>query len=163
SPEPAAPPDRHAPSTLIGREAEWQALIRAWDQASRGQAAMMMLIGEAGIGKTRLGEELAHWADRQGISVAAAHCYPAAGRLTYAPVLEWLRAAPFKDALRTLPDAWRSELALLLPELEVERLSSAAQRARTEPLQRQRLFEAMARTTFGASQPLLLVIDDLHW
>src|SRR5258708_3482156 len=137
-PDPAAQPDRRAASTLIGREAEWQALMRAWAQASRGQAAMVMLIGEAGIGKTRLAGELARWADRQGISVATAHCYTAEGRLTYAPALEWLRTALFKDALRTLPDAWRSELALFLPDLQVERPSSAG-------------------------QPLLLVIDDLHW
>src|SRR5258708_29439643 len=162
-PDPAAQPDRRAASTLIGREAEWQALMRAWAQASRGQAAMVMLIGEAGIGKTRLAGELARWADRQGISVATAHCYTAEGRLTYAPALEWLRTALFKEALRTLPDAWRSELALFLPELQVERPSSAGQPVRTRPLQRQRLFEAMARPRPGASQPLLLVIDDLHW
>jgi predicted ATPase/transcriptional regulator with XRE-family HTH domain len=152
-----------AASALIGRETEWQTLIRSWARTSRGQAAMVMLIGEAGIGKTRLIEDLARWADRQGISVATAHCYTAEGRLTYAPVLEWLRSALFKDALWSLPDAWRSELALLLPELQVERPSSAGQQVRAEPLQRQRLFEAMARTILGASQPLLLVIDDLHW
>jgi predicted ATPase/transcriptional regulator with XRE-family HTH domain len=152
-----------AASALIGRGAEWQTLIRAWAQASRGRAAMVMLSGEAGIGKTRLAEELVRWADRQGISVATAHCYTAEGRLTYAPVLEWLRTALFKDALRTLPDAWHSALALLLPELQAERPSSAGQQVRTEPLPRQRLFEAMARTILGVSQPLLLVIDDLHW
>lgn len=170
-PEPGAEPDaetrqRHermkavTTSDLIGRDAEWQTLIRAWDQASRGQAAMILLVGEAGIGKTRLAEDLARWAERQGISVATAHCYTAEGRLTYSPVLEWLRAAPFTDALRTLPDAWRSELALLLPELQVERTAPPSQEA---PLQRQRVFEAMARTMLGASRPLLLVIDDLHW
>jgi predicted ATPase/transcriptional regulator with XRE-family HTH domain len=163
-PIPRAPlPDRRVDSALIGREAEWQTLMGAWAKASRGQAAMVMLSGEAGIGKTRLTEELAHWAGRQGSSVATARCYTAEGRLTYAPVLEWLRTAPFNDALRTLPDAWRSELALLLPELEIERPSSASQQVRTEPLQRQRLFEAMARTVLGASHPLLLVIDDLQW
>jgi transcriptional regulator with AAA-type ATPase domain len=98
-PHPATQPDRNAPSTLIGRQAEWQALMHAWTRTSRDQPAMVMLIGEAGIGKTRLAEELAHWADLQGISVANSHCYTAEGRLTYAPVLEWLRTAPFKDAL----------------------------------------------------------------
>jgi DNA-binding SARP family transcriptional activator/predicted ATPase len=162
-PRPAAQPDRRPASTLIGRDAEWQSLMRNWAKASRGQAAMVLIIGEAGIGKTRLAEELAHWADRQGMSVASAHCYTAEGRLTYAPALEWLRAAPCKEALQTLPDAWRSELAFLLPELQVGRPSSASQQVRAEPLQRQRLFEAMARTMLGASQPLLLLIDDLHW
>jgi predicted ATPase/transcriptional regulator with XRE-family HTH domain len=152
-----------AASALIGREAEWQTLMRAWTQASRGRAAMVMLSGEAGIGKTRLAEELVRWADRQGIGVAIAHCYTAEGRLTYAPVLEWLRTAPVIHALRTLPNAWRLELALLLPELRAERPLSAGQQTSAEPLQRQRLFEAMARTILGASQPLLLVIDDLHW
>ena len=124
---------------------------------------MVMFIGEAGIGKTRLAEEVVRWADRQGVSVATAHCYTAEGRLTYAPILEWLRTPLFKDSMRTLPDAWRSELTFLLPELQVEEPSTLCQRVRTEPLQRQRLFEAMARAILGAAQPLLLVIDDLHW
>jgi DNA-binding SARP family transcriptional activator/predicted ATPase len=161
-PHRAAQSARRPTSTLIGREAEWQSLIRAWSRASRGQAAMVMLIGEAGIGKTRLAEEFVGWADRQGVSVATAHCYTAEGRLTYAPVLEWLRTSPFTDSMRTLPEPWRLELALLLPELQVDQ-SSAGQGVRAEPLQRQRLFEAMARTILRAAQPLLLVIDDLHW
>jgi predicted ATPase/transcriptional regulator with XRE-family HTH domain len=151
-----------AASALIGRDAEWQTLMRAWAEASRGRAVMAMLSGEAGIGKTRLAEELVRWADGQGISVATAHCYTAEGRLTYAPLLEWLRTAPVTHALRTLPNPWYAELALLLPELRAER-PSAGQHTSAEPLQRQRLFEAMARTMLGASPPLLLVIDDLHW
>ena len=162
-PRQAALRQRLPASTLIGREAEWQSLMRTWSRASRGQAAMVVFIGEAGIGKTRLAEEFVRWADRQGVSVATAHCYTAEGRLTYAPILEWLRTPLFKDSMGTLPDAWRSELTFLLPELQVEEPSTLYQRVRTEPLQRQRLFEAMARAILGAAQPLLLVIDDLHW
>jgi predicted ATPase len=162
-PHRAAPQERLPASSLIGRDIEWHSLMRVWNRASSGQTTMVIFSGEAGIGKTRLAEELARWADRQGMSVATAHCYTAEGRLTYAPVLEWLRAAPLKDSMRTLPDAWRSELALLLPELQVEMPSTPYQQGRTESLQRQRLFEAMARAILGAAQPLLLVIEDLHW
>jgi len=76
-----------------------------------------MLCGEAGIGKTRLVEDLLQWTARQGITSANARCYAAEGDLAYAPVTTWLRALP------TLPleDVWLAEVARLLPEVLAQR------------------------------------------
>ena len=59
------------PSPLIGRQPEWDRLQAAWRQAMRGQAYMLLVSGEAGIGKSRLAEELMIWASQQGIGLAA--------------------------------------------------------------------------------------------
>ena len=57
---------------LVGRTAEWAQLQAAWRSAAEGRPQMALLVGEAGIGKTRLAEELAVWATRQGILTASA-------------------------------------------------------------------------------------------
>ena len=85
-PSPAAPATT-AFSPLVGREREWAQMLRAWRAVAAGGAPhVVMLRGEAGIGKTRLAEELLQWAARQGIASASARCYAAEGELAYAPV-----------------------------------------------------------------------------
>ncbi len=145
-------------SPLVGRKDEWVQLQTAWRRSARGPR-FALLLGEAGIGKTRLVEELLHWAERQGIECAYARCYAAEGELAYAPVTALLRARP----LPPLDDVWLSEVARLLPEVLSERPGLPEPRPMTERWQRQRLFEALARAALGDGQPLLLVIDDLHW
>ncbi len=103
-------------SPLVGREEEWAELQTAWRRSARGPR-FALLLGEAGIGKTRLVEEMLHWAERQGIACAYARCYAAEGELAYAPVMALLRARP----LPALDDVWLSEVARLLPELLAER------------------------------------------
>ena len=145
-------------SPLVGRETEWAGLRRAWRRSARGPRFALVL-GEAGIGKTRLVEELLHWAQRRGIECAYARCYAAEGELAYAPVSVLLRARP----LPALDDVWLSEVARLLPEVLGERPDLPAPQPMTERWQRLRLFEALARAVLREGQPTLLVIDDLHW
>lgn len=143
---------------LVGRSLEWACLQKTWRAAAQGRAHMALLTGEAGIGKTRLAEELLSWVDRQSFSVSSTHCYAAEGTLAYAPVLTWLR-----DRLTThLEPVWLAEVARLAPEL-----ADHAPGPLTESWQRQRFREALARAVLGpdlgASLPLLLLIEDLHW
>lgn len=142
---------------LVSRFAEWQAIQSFWKTAASGKPRLLLICGEAGIGKTRLAEELTGWTARQGIRTAVAHCYASEGALPYAPVVAWLRA--FR--LPPLEKAWLMELSRLLPEL----LESSAPPPPplTEAWQRLRLFEAMARATLGARQKTLLLIEDLQW
>ncbi len=145
---------------LVGREREWALMLRAWRAAAAGGAPHVMLLrGEAGIGKTRLAEELQQWALRQGIACAVARCYAAEGQLAYAPVATWLRAQP----LPPLEDVWLAEVARLLPEILIGRPDLPRPGALTEAWQRERLFNALARAILGLRQPLLLVMDDLQW
>ena len=83
---------RGARAPLIGRAQEWAHLQTAWQRSQRGHPHVVVLSGEAGIGKTRLAEEMEAWVSRQGIATAIARCYAAEGRLVYAPIVTWLRA-----------------------------------------------------------------------
>jgi predicted ATPase len=79
---------------LIGRQREWQTLLAAWHRAAGGEPGCVILSGDAGVGKTRLAEELLRWAGRQGVTVAAARGYAVEGALAYAPVVAWLSFPP---------------------------------------------------------------------
>lgn len=161
--------EQPAPLPLIGRQAEWLQLVAAWRAAAAGKPQMMLVTGEAGIGKTRLTEELLAWAARQGGTTAAARCYPEASgsALAYAAVAEWLRSPSLQPHLAALEDALLVEVARLHPLLLNRHPHLAPPGPLTEPWQRTRLFTALAHAVLSparaAATPLLLFIDDLHW
>ena len=148
---------------LVGRQTEWQALQSAWRRATDGQAHLFLITGEAGIGKSRLAEELFAWVTSQGFASAYTRSYGTEGRLSLAPATEWLRSKAIRPHLAKLDPVWLTEIARLLPEL----LREHAGLARPEPIseygRRQLFFEALARGILSRSQPLLLWIDDLQW
>jgi DNA-binding SARP family transcriptional activator len=148
---------------LIGRKIEWGCLLEKWRYTDSGNPGMLLLIGEAGIGKTRLLEEFRDWAYRQGISTAYSRCYSFQGRLAYVPAVAWLRCPVFKEKRHRLEDVWLSEIARLLPELSQEYPHLPRPEPIKESWQQMRLFEALARAVFSAPQPVLLFLDDLHW
>jgi hypothetical protein len=152
-----------AQTPFVGRQIEWQVLQATWRTSQCGRAQVALIAGEAGIGKTRLAEELLRWAANQGIIIAHARSYAAEGRLAYAPLIEWLRTPAFKARLAALDVADLTELARLLPELLRERPHVPPPNPVTEIWQRHHLFEALARAILAANQPLLLVLDDLQW
>ena len=147
---------------LVGRTLEWARLQQVWKTVRRGQTHFVNVVGEAGIGKTRLADALIDWVRQQGISIARSHIY-AAGSPAYAPVTEWLRADVFAIARRDLADIWRSEVTRLLPELLIERPDLPQPEPLAERWQLQRFFEALARMVMSANHPLLLVLDDIQW
>lgn len=160
--QPAIAPLRTA-APLVGRQSAWEVLQAAWQQAQRGQSRLLLVAGEAGIGKTRLAEEFLDWAARQGVVTVAAHCYAAGGRFALAPVQEWLRAPIFQKNRQAVDAVWRSEASRLLPELLTEQSGLATPPALAEHWQRQRLFEALARLTLHGQSSLLLLLDDIQW
>lgn len=157
----AEAPPLHLP--LVGRQAEWARLVAAWRAAAAGRPQMILLSGEAGIGKTRLAEELVAWAGRQGATTATARGYPEGGALAYAPVVEWLSDAALRPRLAALDDVWLVEVGRLLPALLAERPRLAPPGLLTEAWQRTRLYEALARAVLGSGDPLALLLDDLQW
>jgi predicted ATPase len=162
-----APKGTSAPATraspLVGRRDEWELLLGAWRRAAEAQSLLAVVGGEAGIGKSRVCEELRAWVEDQGIAAPAARCYSAAGGLAYAPVVELLRSPPFGARLRRLGDAWLVELARLLPELRDERPELGPSPPLTDNWQRTRLLDALTHAVLAEGGPLLLTIDDLQW
>jgi DNA-binding SARP family transcriptional activator len=150
-------------SLLVGRYAEWNTLHETWHAASLGKPLCALVSGEAGVGKTRLAEELMRWLARQGIATASARCYAAEGALAYAPIVAWLRSEPIRKRLRSLDAVWLTELSRLLPELLTEQPGLPPPAPLAESWQRQRLFEAMVRAVTSTHEPLLLFMDDLQW
>src|SRR5262249_21778413 len=141
---------------LVGRQAEWARLRDAWERAVRGPAGFALVTGEAGIGKSRLAEELMTWAQRQGLATARTRSYAAEGRLSLAPVSEWLRSEALSPYLARLEDVWRVEVARILPELLADRPELPRPAPMTEFGDRLRFFEALARAALAAPPPLLL-------
>jgi len=160
-PERQPPPDAVLP--LIGRGREWEQLRAAWLQASGGAAGFALINGEAGIGKSRLAEELLTWVSQQGVGVARTRSYAAEGQLSLAPVADWLRSNELRANLSKLDPVWRTEVARILPELLAEHPDLPPYEPMTEYGQRQRFFEALTRAVFAVPRPLLLLIDDLQW
>jgi DNA-binding SARP family transcriptional activator len=153
------------PLALIGRQREWGRMQQAWQQAEAGQAHFLLIRGEAGIGKTRLLEELVQWAALQGAVVAQTRAYLAHDHLAYTPLAAWLRSDALQPGLDTLDTVWLQELARLLPELLVDRPHLSLPQPLADSWQRQRFYEALAHAILwpSAERPLLLILDDLQW
>ena len=157
-------PQEQGDSTpLVGRGSEWAMLTAAWQSACAGRPQLLLLSGEAGIGKTRLAEALQSSVGRQGSVTATARCYAVEGELAYAPVASWLRSESIHRALAALDAAWLTEVARLLPALLQERPGLPPPGPLEEDWHRQRFFEALARALLSRGGPLLLLLDDLQW
>lgn len=148
---------------LVGRQLEWQQLQAAWKRAVSGDAHLVLVTGEAGIGKSRLAEELFSWVMRQGFVTAYSRSYGVEGRLSLGPVTDLLRSRNIRSHVASLDKVWITEIARLLPELLVEHPDLAHPMPISEYGQRQLFFEALARGIHSSQHPLLLWIDDLHW
>jgi DNA-binding SARP family transcriptional activator len=160
---PAIPaPPRTAVYPLVGRQSEWHALLNAWQGAAAGRARLFLIRGEAGIGKTRLAEELIDWCRLNGVAAANARCYAGEGRLAYAPIAAWLNSEAVRPALMRLDPSWATDVARLRPDLLAGRPDVPAPDRQLESWQRLRFFEALAQA-FRAAAPLVLVLDDLQW
>ena len=161
SPVIPAPP-RTVVYPLVGRGAEWRALLKAWQAAAAGRPRLFLIRGEAGIGKSRLAEELVDWCDPRSVNTATARCYAGEGRLAYAPIAAWLKSDALQPALMKLDALSLTDVARLYPELVAARPEIPAPDRDLESWQRLRFFEALAQA-FRSAAPLLLVLDDLQW
>src|SRR5260370_21171707 len=110
-------PTLAAVAPLVGRPQEWAQMQEVWQASVAGRPHMVLLTGEAGIGKTRLAEELLDWVGRQGMTTAVARCYPAEGELGYAPISTWLRTEALRMTLTGLAYVWLTAVARFAPDL----------------------------------------------
>ena len=154
-------------SALVGRADELGRLRAAFDEAVADRACRLVtVIGSPGIGKTRLADELARSVEGEAV-VLRGNCEQTDGGITFAPVIEVLRAAAAIGEGDATEQA-REKLTRLLPEgddreVVVERalgVLGAVPAASTEETfwGVRRVLEALAR-----NRPLVLVLDDVHW
>jgi DNA-binding SARP family transcriptional activator/pimeloyl-ACP methyl ester carboxylesterase len=146
---------------LIGRTDELRRLRDAFQRASAGHGGLVAVLGEAGIGKSRLVEELIADAGRAHARVLVGRAYESDQILLLGPVVDALRTGRVSrsaEILDTLDPPWRSELGRLLPE-------SAAPTPLPARGDYRRLFEAIAHLVAGLAHQatVLLVLEDLHW
>jgi tetratricopeptide (TPR) repeat protein len=158
----AAPPPRTAVYPLVGRQTEWRALVNAWRSPGSKHARLCLIRGEAGIGKTRLAEELVDWSGLNRVNAATTRCYASEGRVAYAPIAGWLKSDAMRPALAKLDLAWLTDVARLHPAVLAGRPDIPPPDPQLESWQRLRFFEALVQA-FRSAAPLLLVVDDLQW
>src|SRR6266480_1306026 len=151
---------------FVGRGAEVSHLMTLYEQASSGQPQVVLLEGEAGIGKTRLAAAFLDWVKAQGVEVLEGRAFQTSQRLSYQPLIEALRTRlEQEDDLRQLlGDPWLAELSRLLPDLR-ERYPDLPPLTINGAFALSRLFEALARLsqTLASQAPLLIFADDMQW
>lgn len=169
SPSPQALRMLVAPSSLlIGRQKQFARLWDQFEMSARGFASVALLVGEPGIGKTRLLAEFAKQAAREGALVLRGGASEAEGMPPYLPFLEalgpYLSTAPLTQLREETADI-ALQLASLFPDVSF-RLGELADEVPLPVEQaRLRLYDAIGTllASIAARQPLLLVLDDLQW
>ncbi|HEY3021027.1 MAG TPA: AAA family ATPase, partial [Solirubrobacteraceae bacterium] len=164
--EEANPLGRLAQGQFVGRREELDRLHALLDGALAGRGALALVAGDAGIGKTRLVEELAAYGGLRGARVLWGRCYEGDGAPAYWP---WVQIVRAYLAVRP-PEAWAAEMGAGAPAIArvVPEVGEAPPDAADESPEeaRFRFFEAMGgfvRNAAAADRPLVLVLDDLHW
>ena len=173
--EPILPPARHEPMRrtsdfpFVGRAREWEALLAVYE-AIVADGHLVVLEGEAGIGKTRLAEEFLAYAQARGATSIAAHCYEGETNLAYGPFVEALRTAIASPEsvgrLEDTPARSLSEVTRLLPEVADLRPNLPAVAALDSPGAQSRFFQSVGDVLLaccGARPPGVLVVEDIHW
>jgi regulation of enolase protein 1 (concanavalin A-like superfamily) len=114
---------REASLPLVGRERELERLREAWRRARVGQRQLVILHGDAGIGKSRLGQEFLHEVEATGGVTLSGQAYALERNFLYQPLTHPLRRAQAlieQHGLEPCPPAWRAQVARLVPELQPE-------------------------------------------
>ena len=144
------PPGRPSARPFVGRVREVAELAAALDEAAAGRSSLVLLTGEAGIGKTRLMSELARIAGQRHFRVVAGRCWEQGGAPPYWPWMQVVRSVGGdleRLAAPADPAAGRRGASGVAPQSE-----------------RIRLFDVVGRFLAAASEerPLLITLDDLH-
>ncbi|HEV2824913.1 MAG TPA: AAA family ATPase, partial [Actinomycetota bacterium] len=162
-----AHPAVHTPLVpLVGRDREWAALLDAYAGVA-ADGRLVVIEGEAGIGKTRLADELAGHARSLGASVVRGRCYEEETGVAYGPFIEGLRGVlAAGPPLDQVPRHWLAEARRLLPELVEAHPDLPDPGPLDGPAAGRQFFEGVSQVLLAAAGgpvPGLLVLDDLQW
>ena len=163
---------------FVGRKTELTALVQALERAAAGHGQVVAMVGEAGVGKSRLVYEFVHAHHLQGWRVLESASVSYSKATPYFPVIDLLRRYTHieeRDDVRTirarvtgqvltLDETLQETIPPLLSLLDALPEDSPF-RSLEPPQRRQRTLEALKRVLLRESQvqPMLLVFEDLHW
>jgi len=147
-----------ASSALVGRATELTRMRALLSDAEAGHPVVLLVSGDAGVGKTRLILELAAEASVRGFTTLSGRCAELAETIPYLPLADALRGAGTGRLAEAV--AARPVLASLLPDREVIR-----QPGDLPGVAQQQLFGAVLGmlSELASASPVLLVLEDLHW
>jgi DNA-binding SARP family transcriptional activator len=150
---------------FIGREALFETLNKVYSQRfARGN--IVVIEGEAGIGKSRLVAQFSTPRQSAGAQVMRLHAFESESQFAYAPLIRALREHIRRDegCLSGLAPHWHDELARLLPEIQPAR--TAAMNSTPDAGLQTRLYEALSQTVtavLAGNARGILVLDDAQW
>ena len=158
--------DRIVRGRLVGRKQELQQARRLWMQTMGGHGQLLLISGEAGVGKTRLMQEIVTHAKVSGGDAFIGESQEE-GNAPYAVFAQAIRRAlrQRQDTELDLPKLVLPELLTIVPELQI-RYPDLPPNPTLEPhAEQRRLFECIITffSTFCKAKPLLLVLEDIHW
>lgn len=166
-------------SGLVGREEELDLLLRRWQQAQAGEGKIVLIWGEAGIGKSRLAIALQDAVRPLPQAILRYDCSPHRTQTALFPVIHQLEraasmravdgAAARRDKLDTLLASWSDNLALDRPlfadllgvATDTDRAALSLSPQRQKELLLERLTAQI--TNLATHQPVLLILEDAHW
>lgn len=158
-----------AGGVFVGRQAEMDQLKGALEDVLGGSGRLLTLVGEPGIGKTRTSEELATYAGLRNAQTLWGRCYETGGQPPYWPWIQAIRSyvrAADADELRRQMGSSASVIAEIVTDVK-DRLPEVGPPPDLDDpaAARFRLFDAFTSflRTASQDQPLILILDDLHW
>ena len=160
-------PDPTYRKAFVGREAEIKQLHTSFDQAVSGHGSLVMVVGEPGIGKTSLCEQLGTYATLRGGTTLIGHCYEEGSlSLPYLAFVEAMRSyvlAREPDDLKKDLGSGASDVARIVSEVR-DRLQVEPSEASDPEQDRYRLMQSVTSflTNAASVQPLVIVLEDLH-
>jgi tetratricopeptide (TPR) repeat protein len=152
---------------FVGREPELKQLQSAFDGAISGQGALMMVVGEPGIGKTALCEQISTYTTLRGGKTLVGHCYEEGSlSLPYLAFVEALRSYVLSREIGDLREelgTGAADIARIVSEIR-ERLKVKPRPKGDPEEERYRLLQAVTGFLANAAavQPLMVVLEDLH-
>lgn len=162
------PLDKLAGGVFVGREAESLELREMFDAARKGSGGVALLVGEPGIGKTRMAEELLTYARMKGAQVLTGRCYEGEGAPAYWPWIQVIRSTVHDRPSRTLASEMGSGagyIAQIVPDVRQVLPDVPSPAGSDLEASRFQLFDSITNFVRNAarSRPMVIFVDDIHW
>lgn len=159
----SAEPRSELVADLIGREAEFSALLSAWDRVKRGTGQHSHIVGAAGLGKTRLLADVHARLRSIGARCVAVRANPGERQVAYALTAELAAAAAVLPGAKGVPEAVAAALVALNPALSAQYPVAADRATDSEALRHREIALRELLAAVAYEQPLAVLLDDVHW